>query len=65
MDYRVENSLTIKLEGDEVNDFIDWIDKSYREVKRPGYKKLFPKNTHPLITELHDEFIGDENTDQD
>ena len=65
MNYSIENSITIKFDDREVDDFLKLISVSFKEIKRPGYKKRIPRDLHDFVISLHEEFLGDDIQDQD
>lgn len=67
MEYSAEHSLTIKLTNEgtenELDIFLNVLNKCNKEAKRSGYKKMFNKDECGLIRALHNEFLGDEKVD--
>ncbi len=57
MEYKTENSITVRFEDEEVDKFVHLIDVSHKELSRPGYKKHVPRELGEFINMLYQEFV--------
>lgn len=60
MDYSTEHTLTIRFSDEEVDLFLGFIDSCSKELQKPGFKKVIPKEYHSFINGIHEDLIGED-----
>ena len=66
MEFSVDRILTMKMEGDEIDTFLDILDVIKKKSIRSGFNKSFSNESKEFIDALHYNLIGhnEENSDK-